>query len=93
MSYADPISLGTSGVVECESLVLKYFMILFNKEALICIVFLLYFFVQGKGDEEDDFLKDETPKNEALIDLPPGSFDATLQSPGSCVGSPQFPSL
>ncbi|KAJ6657590.1 hypothetical protein lerEdw1_002305, partial [Lerista edwardsae] len=48
---------------------------------------------EGKGDEEDDFLKGETPQNEALIDLTPGSFDSTLQSPGSFVGSPQFPSL
>ncbi|XP_061455732.1 RNA polymerase I-specific transcription initiation factor RRN3 isoform X1 [Rhineura floridana] len=31
-----------------------------------------------KGEEEDDFLKGETPQNEGMIGLMPGSFDSTL---------------
>ncbi|XP_066496826.1 RNA polymerase I-specific transcription initiation factor RRN3 [Tiliqua scincoides] len=48
---------------------------------------------EGKGDEEDDFLKGETPQNDPLIGMMPGSFDSALQSPESCVGSPQFPAV
>lgn len=48
---------------------------------------------EGKVDEEDDFLKDETPQNDAFIGMTPGSLDSALQSPDSCVGSPQFPSV
>ncbi|XP_054850799.1 RNA polymerase I-specific transcription initiation factor RRN3 isoform X2 [Eublepharis macularius] len=46
-----------------------------------------------KGEEEDDFLKGETPQNDGLIGISPGSFDPALQSPNSSVGSPQVTSL
>ncbi|XP_053132588.1 RNA polymerase I-specific transcription initiation factor RRN3 [Hemicordylus capensis] len=46
-----------------------------------------------KGEEEDDFLKGEPPQNDGFIDMTSGSFDSTLQSPKSCIGSPPVPSL
>ncbi|XP_061456058.1 RNA polymerase I-specific transcription initiation factor RRN3-like [Rhineura floridana] len=46
-----------------------------------------------KGEEEDDFLKGETPQNEGMIGLMPGSFDSTLQSSEHCLGSPPIISL
>ncbi|MEE6497566.1 hypothetical protein FKM82_002771 [Ascaphus truei] len=40
------------------------------------------------ADEEDDFLKGETPQNDSLVGITPGSFDSHLRSPASSVGSP-----
>ncbi|KAJ7305795.1 hypothetical protein JRQ81_010161 [Phrynocephalus forsythii] len=41
-----------------------------------------------KGEEEDDFLKGETPQNDGLLGLMPGSFESSHHSPETCVGSP-----
>uniref|UniRef100_A0A8D0DI55 RRN3 homolog, RNA polymerase I transcription factor n=1 Tax=Salvator merianae TaxID=96440 RepID=A0A8D0DI55_SALMN len=46
-----------------------------------------------KGEEEDDFLKGETPQNDGMVGLMPSSFDSSLQSPENCVGSPPTTSL
>ncbi|XP_033022990.1 RNA polymerase I-specific transcription initiation factor RRN3 [Lacerta agilis] len=46
-----------------------------------------------KGEEEDDFLKGETPQNDGMGGLTPGSFDSTLQSSENCIGSLPVPSL
>nr|XP_056722542.1 RNA polymerase I-specific transcription initiation factor RRN3 [Euleptes europaea] len=46
-----------------------------------------------KGEEEDDFLKGETPQNDGLIGMTPGCFDSALRSPDSSVGSPPVTSL
>lgn len=43
---------------------------------------------EEKGEEEDDFLKGETPQNEGMLGMMPSSFDSSLQSPGACIGSP-----
>uniref|UniRef100_A0ABM5F0K4 RNA polymerase I-specific transcription initiation factor RRN3 isoform X1 n=2 Tax=Pogona vitticeps TaxID=103695 RepID=A0ABM5F0K4_9SAUR len=43
---------------------------------------------EDKGEEEDDFLKGETPQNEGMLGMMPSSFDSSLQSPGACIGSP-----
>ncbi|KAG8432947.1 hypothetical protein GDO86_017275 [Hymenochirus boettgeri] len=39
-------------------------------------------------EDDDDFLKGETPQNDGLIEMIPGSFDSHLRSPASSVGSP-----
>ncbi|XP_039630528.1 RNA polymerase I-specific transcription initiation factor RRN3 [Polypterus senegalus] len=39
------------------------------------------------GDEDDDFLRGETPKNDSMEGITPGSYDSHLRSPSS-VGSP-----
>ncbi|KAM4631867.1 RNA polymerase I-specific transcription initiation factor RRN3 [Discoglossus pictus] len=39
-------------------------------------------------DEEDDFLKGETPQNDSLVGITPGSYDSHFRSPASSVGSP-----
>ncbi|XP_060116855.1 RNA polymerase I-specific transcription initiation factor RRN3 [Heteronotia binoei] len=46
-----------------------------------------------KGEEEDDFLKGETPQSDSLIGMTPGFFDSALRSPDSSVGSPPLASL
>ncbi|KAM4698325.1 RNA polymerase I-specific transcription initiation factor RRN3 [Rhinophrynus dorsalis] len=40
------------------------------------------------ADEEDDFLKGETPQNDSLVGMTPGSYDFSMRSPPSSVGSP-----
>ncbi|XP_062999178.1 RNA polymerase I-specific transcription initiation factor RRN3 [Elgaria multicarinata webbii] len=47
---------------------------------------------ESKSEEEDDFLKGETPQNDGLIGMLPGSFDSALQSPETHIGSPPGPS-
>ncbi|XP_053550517.1 RNA polymerase I-specific transcription initiation factor RRN3 [Bombina bombina] len=42
----------------------------------------------GATDEEDDFLKGETPQNDSLVGITPSSLDLHLRSPASSVGSP-----
>ncbi|XP_064415086.1 RNA polymerase I-specific transcription initiation factor RRN3 isoform X2 [Latimeria chalumnae] len=42
-------------------------------------------------DEEDDFLKGETPQNDGVIGMTPGSYDSSIWSPSS-VGSPPLTS-
>lgn len=39
-------------------------------------------------EEEDDFLKGETPQNDGVVGMTPSSYDAQFQSPTSSVGSP-----
>ncbi|XP_068100881.1 RNA polymerase I-specific transcription initiation factor RRN3 [Hyperolius riggenbachi] len=39
-------------------------------------------------DDEDDFLKGETPQNDGIVGMTPGSYDSFLKSPGSSIGSP-----
>ncbi|XP_028562044.2 RNA polymerase I-specific transcription initiation factor RRN3 [Podarcis muralis] len=46
-----------------------------------------------KGEEEDDFLKGETPQNDGIGGMTSGSFDSTLQSSENCIGSLPVPSL
>ncbi|XP_075686257.1 RNA polymerase I-specific transcription initiation factor RRN3 [Rhinoderma darwinii] len=41
-------------------------------------------------DDEDDFLKGDTPQNDILVGITPGSFDSSLRSPASSAGSPPF---
>ncbi|KAM3916647.1 RNA polymerase I-specific transcription initiation factor RRN3 isoform 1-T2 [Leptodactylus fuscus] len=41
-------------------------------------------------DDEDDFLKGNTPQNDGLVGMTPGSFDPYLKSPASSVGSPPY---
>ncbi|XP_040297379.1 RNA polymerase I-specific transcription initiation factor RRN3 [Bufo bufo] len=41
-------------------------------------------------DDEDDFLKGETPQNDSSVEMAPGSFDLFLKSPASSVGSPPY---
>ncbi|XP_071976771.1 RNA polymerase I-specific transcription initiation factor RRN3 [Engystomops pustulosus] len=41
-------------------------------------------------DDEDDFLKGETPQNGALIGVTPGSYEYYQKSPASSVGSPPY---
>uniref|UniRef100_A0A803T5P8 RRN3 homolog, RNA polymerase I transcription factor n=1 Tax=Anolis carolinensis TaxID=28377 RepID=A0A803T5P8_ANOCA len=48
---------------------------------------------ESKGEEDDDFLKGETPQNEGMMGLAPGSFDSSLQNPEMGAGSPPAPSL
>ncbi|XP_044289549.1 RNA polymerase I-specific transcription initiation factor RRN3 isoform X2 [Varanus komodoensis] len=49
---------------------------------------------ESKGEEEDDFLKGETPQNDGvMVGITPGSFDSSLQSPGTRIGSPLAVSL
>ncbi|XP_053219993.1 RNA polymerase I-specific transcription initiation factor RRN3 [Podarcis raffonei] len=48
---------------------------------------------ESKGEEEDDFLKGETPQNDGIGGLTSGSFDSTLQSSENCIGSLPVPSL
>uniref|UniRef100_A0A803T5U8 RRN3 homolog, RNA polymerase I transcription factor n=1 Tax=Anolis carolinensis TaxID=28377 RepID=A0A803T5U8_ANOCA len=45
------------------------------------------------SEEDDDFLKGETPQNEGMMGLAPGSFDSSLQNPEMGAGSPPAPSL
>ncbi|XP_063286378.1 RNA polymerase I-specific transcription initiation factor RRN3 isoform X1 [Pelobates fuscus] len=45
--------------------------------------------VKGVGaDEEDDFLKGETPHSDTMVGMTPGSLEAHFRSPASSVGSP-----
>uniref|UniRef100_A0A8C5GWP8 RNA polymerase I-specific transcription initiation factor RRN3 n=1 Tax=Gouania willdenowi TaxID=441366 RepID=A0A8C5GWP8_GOUWI len=44
--------------------------------------------LQGSRDDEDDFLREETPKTECIMGMTPSSLDSNLQSPSS-VGSPR----
>ncbi|XP_077172485.1 RNA polymerase I-specific transcription initiation factor RRN3 [Paroedura picta] len=46
-----------------------------------------------QSEEEDDFLKGETPQNDGLIGTTPDVFDAALWGPGSSVASPPLASL
>ncbi|XP_048349252.1 RNA polymerase I-specific transcription initiation factor RRN3 isoform X1 [Sphaerodactylus townsendi] len=48
---------------------------------------------EGKGEEEDDFLKGETPHSDGLIGTTLGLFDSALQSPDSFTESPPVTSL
>ncbi|XP_069839804.1 RNA polymerase I-specific transcription initiation factor RRN3 isoform X2 [Dendropsophus ebraccatus] len=41
-------------------------------------------------DDEDDFLKGDTPQNDSLVGMTPGSFDPYIRSPASSVGSPPY---
>uniref|UniRef100_A0A0K8RVF5 RNA polymerase I-specific transcription initiation factor RRN3 n=1 Tax=Crotalus horridus TaxID=35024 RepID=A0A0K8RVF5_CROHD len=43
---------------------------------------------EGKGDEEDDFLRGETPQNDGLISVTPSSFNALVQNSETNLGSP-----
>ncbi|KAE8579731.1 hypothetical protein XENTR_v10024164 [Xenopus tropicalis] len=40
------------------------------------------------ADDEDDFLKGQTPQNDSSVEMTPGSFDSHLKSPASSMGSP-----
>ncbi|NWH21484.1 RRN3 factor, partial [Grus americana] len=39
-------------------------------------------------DEDDDFLKGETPQNDGVIGIAPNSYESNIRSPVSSVGSP-----
>ncbi|XP_072275101.1 RNA polymerase I-specific transcription initiation factor RRN3 isoform X2 [Pyxicephalus adspersus] len=39
-------------------------------------------------DDEDDFLREETPRNDSIVEITPGIYDSYLKSPVSSVGSP-----
>ncbi|KAM9304893.1 RNA polymerase I-specific transcription initiation factor RRN3 [Gastrophryne carolinensis] len=39
-------------------------------------------------DDEDDFLKGETPQNDGIVGMTPGSYDSFVKSPASSIGSP-----
>ncbi|KAG8145577.1 putative RNA polymerase I-specific transcription initiation factor RRN3 protein [Naja naja] len=43
---------------------------------------------QGKGEEEDDFLRGETPQNDGMISVTPSSFNALVQNSETSLGSP-----
>ncbi|XP_063790424.1 RNA polymerase I-specific transcription initiation factor RRN3 [Pseudophryne corroboree] len=40
------------------------------------------------ADDEDDFLKGETPQSDTVVGMTPGSYESYLKSPASSVGSP-----
>lgn len=45
--------------------------------------------MQGTSeDEDDDFLKGETPQNDGVVGIAPNSYESTTQSPDSSIGSP-----
>lgn len=39
-------------------------------------------------DEDDDFLKGETPQNEGVVEITPNSYESNTRSPVSSTGSP-----
>ncbi|OXB57538.1 hypothetical protein ASZ78_009296 [Callipepla squamata] len=39
-------------------------------------------------DEDDDFLKGETPQNEGVVEIAPNSYESSTRSPVSSTGSP-----
>ncbi|NXI50057.1 RRN3 factor, partial [Chloroceryle aenea] len=39
-------------------------------------------------DEDDDFLKGETPQNDGVVGIAPNSYESNIQSPVSSIGSP-----
>ncbi|NP_001264085.1 RNA polymerase I-specific transcription initiation factor RRN3 [Gallus gallus] len=39
-------------------------------------------------DEDDDFLKGETPQNEGVVEITPNSYESNTRSPVSSIGSP-----
>ncbi|KAM6424420.1 RNA polymerase I-specific transcription initiation factor RRN3 isoform 1-T1 [Liasis olivaceus] len=43
---------------------------------------------EGKGEEEDDFLKGETPQNDGVIGVTPSSFNSLIQNSETSLGSP-----
>ncbi|ETE58550.1 RNA polymerase I-specific transcription initiation factor RRN3 [Ophiophagus hannah] len=43
---------------------------------------------EGKGEEEDDFLRGETPQNDGMISVTPSSFNALVQNSETSLGSP-----
>lgn len=46
-------------------------------------------FMQGTSeDEDDDFLKGETPQNEGVVEITPNSYESNTRSPVSSIGSP-----
>ncbi|XP_040917766.1 RNA polymerase I-specific transcription initiation factor RRN3 [Toxotes jaculatrix] len=44
---------------------------------------------QGSKEDEDDFLRGETPQTEGIVGMTPSSYESNLRSPSS-VGSPPF---
>lgn len=45
--------------------------------------------MQGTSeDEDDDFLKGETPQNDSVVEIAPNSYESNTRSPVSSVGSP-----
>nr|XP_060642321.1 RNA polymerase I-specific transcription initiation factor RRN3 [Anolis sagrei ordinatus] len=48
---------------------------------------------ENKCEEDDDFLKGETPQNEGMMGMTPGSFDSSLQNTEMGAGSPPVASL
>jgi len=45
--------------------------------------------MQGTSeDEDDDFLKGETPQNEGVVEITPNSYESNTRSPVSSIGSP-----
>lgn len=45
--------------------------------------------MQGTSeDEDDDFLKGETPQNDGVVGIAPNSYESTIQSPDGSIGSP-----
>ncbi|XP_042294289.1 RNA polymerase I-specific transcription initiation factor RRN3 [Sceloporus undulatus] len=48
---------------------------------------------ESKGEDDDDFLNGETPQNDGMIGMMPGSFDSSLQNTEICVGSPPVASM
>lgn len=46
-------------------------------------------FLQGTSeDEDDDFLKGETPQNDGVVGIAPNSYESNTRSPVSSIGSP-----
>uniref|UniRef100_A0A8D0GQF7 RRN3 homolog, RNA polymerase I transcription factor n=1 Tax=Sphenodon punctatus TaxID=8508 RepID=A0A8D0GQF7_SPHPU len=43
-----------------------------------------------KAEDDDDFLKGETPQNDGMIGITPSSYDSAILSPASSVGSPLY---
>lgn len=41
-------------------------------------------------DDEDDFLKGDTPQSDGMVGMTPGSYDPYMKSPASSVGSPPY---
>lgn len=45
--------------------------------------------LQGTSeDEDDDFLKGETPQNDGVVGIAPNSYESNTRSPVSSIGSP-----
>lgn len=45
--------------------------------------------MQGTSeDEDDDFLKGETPQNDGVVGIAPNSYESNTRSPVSSIGSP-----